>query len=66
MIFVRTFKGYEDRTAELDAATNAWIREHSVNVVSVQTTMSHEYEGRAKSGDLVYTVIYKADAPIEG
>ena len=65
MKFVKTFKGYEDRTALLDAETNQWIATHRVEVVSVHTVLSHEENSRAKSGDLIYTVVYEADAPIE-
>ncbi len=65
MIFVKTFKGYEDRTSELDDSVNRWIVEQNAQVMSVQTAMSHETEGRAKSGDLIYTVVYKADAPAQ-
>ena len=64
MIFVKTFKGYEDKTGDLDETTNAWITQHKVQVVSIQTVLAHEYEGRAKSGDLLYTVVYKADQAI--
>ncbi len=64
MIFVKTFKGYEDKTGELDEKTNAWILEHKVQVMSIQTVLSHEYEGRANSCDLIYTVVYKADQPV--
>ncbi|PCJ63200.1 MAG: hypothetical protein COA73_05475 [Candidatus Hydrogenedentota bacterium] len=66
MIFVKTFKGYEDRTADLDKLVNEWLAEKKVDVVSVQTVLSHEPSSRAKSGDLLYTVVYKADAPIQG
>ena len=65
MIFVKTFKGYEDKTRDLDNAVNTWIVEHKAQVMSVQSALSHEHEGRAKSGDLIYTVVYKADAPID-
>jgi hypothetical protein len=64
MIFVKTFKGYEDKVAQLDADVNQWIVETQAQVVAVQTAMSHEHASRAKSGDLIYTVVYKADAPI--
>ena len=64
MIFVRTFKGYEDKTAQLDAEVNAWIVDNKVDVVGVNSVLSHEEQGRAKSGDLLYTVIYKASGPI--
>lgn len=64
MIFVKTFKGYEDKTALLDELVNSWVLDQKVQVMSIQTALSHEYEGRAKSGDLIYTVVYKADAPV--
>ena len=65
MIFVKTFKGYEDKTLQLDATVNAWIQSNGVNVVSIQTVLSHEPGGRAGSGDLLYTVIYRAEKPVE-
>lgn len=64
MIFVRTFKGYEDKTANLDEGVNAWIGENKIDVVTVKTVLSHEPGGRAGTGDLLYTVLYRADAPI--
>ena len=64
MIFVTTFKGYEDKTAELDAATNKWIQDNQVDVRAIQVALSHEVESRARSGDLLFMVVYKADAPI--
>ncbi len=65
MIFVKTFKGYEYKTIQLDAAVNAWIERGRAEVVNVKTVLSHENQGRAGSGDLLYTVLYKADKPIE-
>lgn len=64
MIYVRTFKGYEDKTQDLDKSVNDWINEHQVRVVTIKTALSHEQESRAGSGDLLYTVIYEADKPI--
>lgn len=64
MIFVKTFKGYEDKTMELDAAVNAWLQQSRAEVVDVKTVLAHEVGGRAGSGDLLYTVLYKADAPM--
>lgn len=64
MIFVKTFKGYEDKVKAIDEAVNQWILESKVQVVSVKTALSHEQESRAGSGDLIYTVVYEADAPI--
>ena len=65
MIFVKTFKGYEDKTAQLDANVNGWIASNEVDVVTVKTAMSHEHSGRAGSGDVLYTVLYNAAAPVE-
>lgn len=42
MVFVKTFKRYEDKTRDLDVAVNAWIQQHQANVVSIQTVLSHE------------------------
>lgn len=64
MIFVHTFKGYEDKTAKLDEATNEWIRENGIDVVDVKTVLCHEPGGRIGTGDLLYTVLYRSDAPI--
>lgn len=63
MVFVRTFKGYEDRTAELDRAVNDWIVEANVEVVDIKCAMSHEPGSRANSGDLIYAVLYRANQP---
>lgn len=64
MIFVKTFKGYEDKTMELDNAVNAWIHGAKAEIVDVKTVLAHEVGGRAGSGDLIYTVLYKAEAPL--
>ncbi|NIA13728.1 MAG: hypothetical protein GWP08_06570 [Nitrospiraceae bacterium] len=64
MIFVKTFKGYEDKTSQIDAATNAWILANNVDVRAVEVVLSHEQGSRAGSGDLLFTVLYKADEPI--
>lgn len=65
MLFVKTFKGYEDRTHELDTLVNNWLQQSKVEVIDIRTAMAHEVGGRANSGDLIYTLLYKADAPIE-
>lgn len=65
MIYVRTFKGYEDKTGNLDAAVNEWIAKHKPDVVSIKTVLSHEQDSRSGSGDLLYTVLYKADKPFD-
>jgi len=64
MIFVKTFKGYEDKTPQLDEAVNEWISAHRVDVRGVEIALSHEIDGRSGSGDLIYTILYKADTPI--
>ena len=64
MIFVKTFKGYEDKTAQLDASVNEWITSNNVSVRAVTAVLSHEPGGRAGSGDLLYTVSYEAERPL--
>ena len=64
MIFVKTFKGYEDKTIEMDNTVNEWIRDSGADVVDIKTVLSHEVGGRAASGDLLYTILYKADRPL--
>lgn len=64
MIFVKTFKGYEDRTADLDKQVNEWVAKNRVDVRGINSSLSHEPEGRSGSGDLLYTVLYKADEPL--
>lgn len=64
MIFVRTFKGYEDKTEDLDEAANQWVLKNDVDVVDIKTVLAHETGGRAGTGDLLFTVLYRADAPI--
>jgi hypothetical protein len=65
MIFVKTFKGYEDKVQDIDKAVNDWILAGNIDVVDVKTELSHEAESRARSGDLVYVVLYRAAAPVE-
>ncbi len=64
MIFVKTFKGYEDKAAQLDAEVNEWVAANKVEVKAVNSVLSHETEGRAKSGDLIYTLVYRSDQPV--
>ena len=35
MIFVKTFKGYEDKTSDLDESVNGWIASNKVDVEAV-------------------------------
>jgi len=64
MIFVKTFKGYEDKTRQLDSQVNEWIQRNNVNVIGIRAVLSHEPGARSGSGDLLFVVIYKADSPI--
>lgn len=65
MIFVKTFKGYEDKVQVIDKAVNDWIQAGDVDVVDVKTVLSHEVDSRAQSGDLIYVVLYRAAAPVD-
>jgi len=64
MLFVRTFKGYEDRTREVDEHVNNWVAQHQVKVVDIKPLLSHEQGSRAGSGDLLICLVYEADRPI--
>ena len=63
MTFVKTFKGYEDRTVELDGEVNQWLAATKADVVDVKVVMSHEVNSRARSGDLLMVVLYRASQP---
>ena len=39
MIFVKTFKGYEDRTLETDQSVNDWIQNTNADVVDIKVVM---------------------------
>jgi hypothetical protein len=64
VVFVKTFKGYEDRTQALDELVNAWVAKHRPDVVRVETVLAHEPNGRAGTGDLIYTLVYRSGAPL--
>ncbi len=67
MVYVKTFKGYEDKTGEIDAAINSWMSTNAHRIKSVRdikSALSHEAGGRAGTGDLLYTVIYEASEPL--
>ncbi|MBI2433139.1 MAG: hypothetical protein HYV26_09735 [Candidatus Hydrogenedentes bacterium] len=64
MVFIRTFKGYEDKTLELDNTINQWILQQRVKVVDIKPSLSHESGARSGSGDLLYTVLYEAEKPL--
>lgn len=65
MLFVKSFKGYEDKLNDLDRTVNSWVGERRVDVVDIKTALGHEAGSRAGSGDLIYTVVYRADAPVD-
>ena len=64
MIFVKTFKGYEDKPLVIDERVNNWIKANNIDVVDIKATLSHEPGAKHGSGDLIYAVMYKADEPI--
>jgi hypothetical protein len=66
--FVKTFKGYEDKVAQLDSMVNDWIMQQAghIEVVDLKIALSHEPDGRAGSGDLIYTILYRAKQPRNG
>ncbi|MBI5091260.1 MAG: hypothetical protein HZB26_02320 [Candidatus Hydrogenedentes bacterium] len=64
MVFVKTFKGYEDKVAQIDQATNDWIKANNVDVVGVKIALAHNQSQGMTGGDLIYTVLYRAEAPI--
>ena len=67
MVYVKSFKGYEDKTADLDSAVNGWLttNAHRIKVVrDVKSVLSHEAGGRAGTGDLIYTVVYESSEPL--
>lgn len=67
MVFVKTFKGYEDKTLQLDEEVNDWVQKYAgkVEIMDIKSVLSHEVESRARSGDLIYTVLYRADSPAD-
>ena len=65
MIFVKTFKGYEDKPLVLDDFVNNWILDNKVDVVDIKATLSHEAGAKHGSGDFMYTVLYRADDPVK-
>ena len=64
VVFVKTFKGYEDRTQQLDEAVNEWVAKHKADVVRVETALAHEPSARSGMGDLIYTLVYRAEEPL--
>lgn len=64
MIFIKTFKGYEDKTLQMDQEVNRWIQQHKVDVVDIKPSLSHETASLSGSGDLLYTVLYRAEEPV--
>ena len=67
MVYVKTFKGYEDKSHEIDAAVNGWVvnNAHRLKTIrDIKAVLSHEAGGRAGSGDLLYVVLYEASEPV--
>ncbi len=67
MVYVKTFKGYEDKIAELDKSVNEWLTAsaHKIKAVrDIKATLSHEHAGRSGMGDLIYTIVYEASEPL--
>jgi hypothetical protein len=67
MVFVKSFKGYEDKIQDMDTRVNAWIHANIKSIqqiVDVKVTMSHETNARSASGDLIYCVLYDAAQPL--
>lgn len=44
MIFVKAFKGYEDRTLQLDTEANIWIHQNGARMADIKVAMNHENE----------------------
>jgi len=65
MLFVKTFKGYEDRTSEIDGEVNAWVlaQGNAVEIVDVKVVLAHESGSSSGMGDLIYVVLYRAELP---
>ena len=64
MIFVKTFKGYEDKTPQLDSKVNEWIQENSIEVVDIKAVLAHEPSARTQAGDVLYSVLYRSEMPV--
>ena len=65
MVFVKVFKGLEDKISQIEGATNEWIKNNRPNIRDIKVVMSHEPGGRAVSGDLLFVVMYEAEEPIQ-
>lgn len=65
-MFIKTFKGYEDKTQDLDNRVNQWLvtNQGAIEVVDFKVVMSHEPNSRGTSGDLICCVVYKAPKPL--
>jgi hypothetical protein len=65
-MFVKTFKGYEDRTSEIDGEVNSWVQAQGANiqVVDIKVALAHEPGASSGMGDLIFAVIYRAAQPV--
>ena len=65
MVFVKVFKGLDDKVSQIEGATNEWIKNKRPNVRDIKVAMAHEPGGRTGSGDLLFVVMYEAEQPIQ-
>ncbi len=65
MLFIKSFKGYEDRISEIDSEVNAWVLAQgaTIQVMDVKIALAHEPGSSSGMGDLIYVVVYRADLP---
>ncbi len=64
MVFVKLFKGLDDKISIVETAANDWIKSNKVAVRDVEVALAHAPDSKTGSGDLVLVVTYEADAPI--
>lgn len=57
MVWLKSFKGYEDELDDLDRRVNDWIRDSHAEVVDVEITLA--FQPGQKSGDVIYTLLFK-------
>jgi hypothetical protein len=64
MVFVKLFKGLDDKVSQLESAANEWIKTNNVTVRGISLSLAHAMESRTGSGDIVLVVSYEAEKPI--
>ena len=63
MVYVKTFKGYEDKIAELDKSVNDWLTASAHKIKAVlnrKATLSHDFVFNAAATAEIYTIVYEA------